>query len=154
MALEHAIVEFVNQNALLLSALKDDKKRFRLMQTRAGTDFPYAEFIILDDEVGTVTDGHSDEANALVQIDAFSAADDPESGIRLRDALFQELTHPTGVAGRNPFRGSFAGLHIVSCFRTGVTQTDGVPQSGQSNAPYQFSQDFEIGYYLDTDPVT
>lgn len=152
MGVAKALVAYVKSNSLLISKLGGDAKKFRPFQHLARDDFPYAEWIVLDEDVERVSEGMTDAVGSLVQIDCYS--DDYAECVDLRDALFQELCHPTGISGRPAFRGSIGGSYIVSCWRSGVAEGNDIPQAGQTIAPYRLSQDFEIGYYLDTTTIT
>lgn len=152
MSIAKALTTFVRGNTLLVSKLGGDASKFRPFQHLAREDFPYAEYVILDETIERVSEGMTDACDTLVQIDCYS--DDYAEAVLLRDALFQELCRPTTLSSREPFRGSIEGVHVVSCWRSGIDEGDDIPQAGQTIAPYRLSQDFEIGYYLDPTPVT
>lgn len=146
--IESALKEFLATAgaARIVAALGGSARKFRPFQTRAGTDFPYAEYIVLDDDTERVSEGQADVSSLLLQVDCYSSEDDYPSGIALRDALFQDFT-------TNFRQVTLGGVYIASCWRTGIAEGEDVPQFGSSRAPYRHSQDFEIGYYLNPTPI-
>lgn len=133
--------------AKIVTALGGSASKFRPFQTRAGTDFPYAEWVVLDDDVERVSEGQADVASLLLQVDSYSSEDDFPGGILLRDAIFEDFT-------QNFRQVTLGGVYIASCWRSGIAEGEDVPQFGSSRAPYRHSQDFEIGYYLNPTPVS